>query len=82
MFCTKLKKILNNSIHNVCADINSFVYHPGKDFSRVRSLPADLVISYLISQGGSSTLYLHIVVNHTHRSGHFDWNHHYLPKCH
>lgn len=55
MFHLKLKEILNDSIQKVCSDINSFVYNPEKDFSRVRKLPADQVISYLISQGGSST---------------------------
>ena len=55
MFHLKLKETLNNSIHKVCSDISSFVYTPGKDYSRVRKLPADQVISYLISQGGAST---------------------------
>lgn len=55
MFHLKLKETLNNSIYRVCSDISSFVYTPGKDYSRVRKLPADQVISYLISQGGAST---------------------------
>ena len=55
MFHLKLKETLNNSISKVCANISSFVYNPGKDYSRVRKLPANQVISYLISQGGSST---------------------------
>ena len=55
MIHAKLKETLNNSIIKVCSNINSFVYIPGKDYSRVRNLPADTVISYLISQGGSST---------------------------
>ena len=53
--CTKLKETLNHSIYNICSDIDSYVYNPGKDYSRVRKLPAENVISYLISQGGSST---------------------------
>lgn len=55
MFHLKLKKTLNDSIRKVCSDITSFVYNPGKDYSRVRKLSADKVIFYLISQGGSST---------------------------
>ena len=55
MFHLKLKEIFNNSIYNVCANIDSFVYNPGKDYSRVRKLPSDKVISYLVSQGASST---------------------------
>ena len=53
--CTKLKENLNNSIYNICSDIDSYVYNPGKDYSRVCKLPAENVISYLVSQGGSST---------------------------
>lgn len=55
MFHLKLKEIFNDSISKVCSNINEFVYHPGKDYSRVRKLSSDQVISYLISQGASST---------------------------
>ena len=55
MSCTKLKETLNNSIYKICSEIDPYVYNPGKDYSRVRKLPAENVISYLISQGGSST---------------------------
>lgn len=51
----KTKKTLNQSISNVTADLTSYVTKPGKDFSRVRKLSPDEVISYLISQGASST---------------------------
>ena len=33
----------------------SFVYNPGRDYSRIRKLSPDHVISFLISQGASST---------------------------
>lgn len=39
MFHLKLKEIFYNSIYNVCSNIDSFVYNPGKDYSRVRKLP-------------------------------------------
>lgn len=55
MFHLKLKETLNQSISNVTADLTSYVTKPGKDFSRVRKLSPDEVISYLISQGASST---------------------------
>ena len=55
MFHSKLKETLNQSISNVTADLTSYVTKPGKDFSRVRKLSPDEVISYLISQGASST---------------------------
>lgn len=55
MFHVKIKETLNDSIGKVCSNISSFVYNPEKDYSRIRKLPADKVISYLISQGGAST---------------------------
>lgn len=55
MFHLKLKETLNQSISNVTANLASYVTKPGKDFSRVRKLSPDEVISYLISQGASST---------------------------
>lgn len=55
MFHLKLKNIFNDSISKVCSNIDKFVYHPGKDYSRVRKLSSNQVISFLISQGASST---------------------------
>lgn len=55
MFYQKLKNALNDSISAVEADIDSFVFFPGKDFSRIRKLSPSLVMSFLISQGGSSS---------------------------
>ncbi len=55
MFHLKLKELFNNSVYTVCSDIDSFVYNSGMDFSRVRKLSPDKVISYFISQGASST---------------------------
>ena len=45
MFHLKLKEIFNDSISKVCSNINEFVYHPGKDYSRVRKLSSDQVIA-------------------------------------
>ena len=55
MFHLKLKNIFNDSVSKVCSNIDEFVYHPGKDYSRVRKLSSNQVISFLISQGASST---------------------------
>ena len=55
MFHSKLKETLNTSIAEVVSDIDSFVYNPGRDYSRVKKLSADQVLSFLISQGASST---------------------------
>ena len=53
MFHLKLKNIFNDSISKVCSNIDEFVYQPGKDYSRVRKLSSNQVISFLISQGAS-----------------------------
>lgn len=55
MFYQKLKNILNDSLSTVESDIDSFVYAPGKDFSRIQKLSPSLVMSFLIAQGGSSS---------------------------
>ena len=55
MFHLKLKDTLKHSIANVTSHIDSFVYNPGRDYSRIRKLSPDHVISFLISQGASST---------------------------
>lgn len=55
MFPQKLKETLNQSISSVTSDLTPYVQKPGKDYSRVRKIPADYTISFLISQGASST---------------------------
>ena len=55
MFYQKLKNILNDSLSTVESDIDSFVYAPGKDFSRIQKLSPSQIMSFLISQGGSSS---------------------------
>lgn len=55
MFHVKLKDTLKHSITNVTSHMDSFVYNPGRDYSHIRKLSPDHVISFLISQGASST---------------------------
>ena len=55
MFHQKLKQILNDSIATLHSDMDSFVVNPGKDLSRVKKISADSVVSFLISQGASSS---------------------------
>lgn len=57
MFHLKLKDTLKHSIATVTSHMDSFVYNPGRDYSRIRKLSPDHVISFLISQGASSTKY-------------------------
>lgn len=49
MFHLKLKDTLKHSIANVTSHMDSFVYNPGRDYSRIRKLSPDHVISFLIS---------------------------------
>lgn len=51
MFHLKLKDTLKHSIATVTSHMDSFVYNPGRDYSRIRKLSPDHVISFLISQG-------------------------------
>lgn len=55
MFHQKLKQILNDSITAVASDISSYVQNPFKDFSRNKKISAEQMLSFLISQGASST---------------------------
>ena len=55
MFHQKLKQTLNDSISAVASDIASYVYNPYKDFSRSKKNSAGQMLSFLVSQGASST---------------------------
>ena len=55
MFHQKLKQALNNAISNTVSGISAFVRNPGRDFSRTKKISADQVVSFLISQGASSS---------------------------
>ena len=55
MFCDIIKETLMASISRTVSNLEQFVLHPGKDFTRNRKLPADKLILFLISQGSSCT---------------------------
>lgn len=55
MFHEKLKTICKNAIDDVASTISQFTTLPGKYLTRSRKLPADQLISFLISQGASSS---------------------------
>ena len=55
MFHQNLKQTLNDSISTVASDIASYVRKPQKDFSRSKKISAEQMLSFLISQGASST---------------------------
>lgn len=53
--CNDVKIILNNAISKVASNIHDYVENPDKDMSRNRKLPADMVLSCLVSNGSSGT---------------------------
>lgn len=55
MFHQKLKETLNNAISSVTSNLLPYIHDPEKDYSRVKKISADHLISFLISQGASST---------------------------
>lgn len=55
MFHQKIKSIFQTSVSNVVSGISQYTYNPGKDLTRTKKLPPDQLISFLVSQGASST---------------------------
>ena len=55
MFHDKIKSIFSSSIQSVVSRISDFSVHPGKDFTRRKKFPADILLAFLISEGSSST---------------------------
>ena len=55
MFHQKLKELYYSAVSNVVSNISNFTLNPHSDFTRSRKLPAHLLISFLVSQGASST---------------------------
>lgn len=55
MFHQTIKSLFYSSIASIVLDISQYTVHPGKDLSRNKKLPPDKLISFLVSQGSSST---------------------------
>ena len=55
MFYDKIKSIFSSAIQSVVSSISDYAVHPGKDFTRCKKLPADKLLTFLISEGSSST---------------------------
>ena len=53
--CNDVKNAITNSILKVASNVSSYVENPNKDMTRKRKFPTETVLSYLISQGSSST---------------------------
>lgn len=55
MFHHHVKNIFLSAVSKVASDIRHFCLHPLCDFTRVKKLPPDKLIRFLVSEGSSST---------------------------
>ena len=55
MLQNQIKTIFNSSISKVVDNIDQYTFSPEKDFKRHKKLPAEKLMSFLISEGSSST---------------------------
>lgn len=55
MFHEKIKTLFSSAVHTVSSVISDYTANPGSDLTRVRKLPAQRLITFLVSQGASSS---------------------------
>lgn len=55
MFHETVKNYFKSAVDLTVSNISQFTRNPDKDFSRKRKIPPELLISFLVSQGASST---------------------------
>lgn len=55
MFHEKIKSPFSSAVHSVSSIISEFTDNPGSDLTRHRKLPAEKLITFLVSQGASGT---------------------------
>lgn len=55
MIHQKIKDLFQSSVEHICSGISDYSVHPDIDFQRNRKLSAQKLISFLVSQGSSST---------------------------
>ena len=51
----KIKNLFSEVVHSVASNISKYVICPEKDFTRNKKLPADKLLSFMVSCGSSST---------------------------
>ena len=51
----KIKNLFSEAVSSVVSDISDYVIHPGRELTRNRKIPADKLISFMVSCGSSST---------------------------
>ena len=55
MIHQQIKELFFSSVEHIVSDISQYAVHPDSDFKRSKKIPAQKLISFLISQGSSST---------------------------
>lgn len=55
MFHEKIKSLFSNAVHSVSSTISEYTVNPDSDLTRDRKLPAEKLITFLVSQGASSS---------------------------
>ena len=55
LFPKKIKELFFGAVSSVAGRIEEFAASPGKDFTRNRKLPAEKLLTFLVSEGSSST---------------------------
>lgn len=50
-----IKNYFSEAVNSVASDISRYVIHPKKDLTRLKKLPPDKLISFMVSCGSSST---------------------------
>ena len=55
MIYQKIKELFESSVNQICSNISDYSIHPDVDFQRNRKLSSQKLISFLVSQGSSST---------------------------
>lgn len=55
MIHQQIKELFFSSVEHIVSDISQYAVHPDSDFKRSKKNPAQKLISFLVSQGSSST---------------------------
>lgn len=55
MFHQTIKSLFSSSVASIVSNISEYTVNPKKDLTRNKKLPADKLISFLVSEGSSST---------------------------
>ena len=55
MIHQQIKELFFSSVEHIVSDISQYAVHPDSDFKRSKKIPARKLVSFLVSQGSSST---------------------------